>query len=68
MMSFMTAIIITYELGYIIGTNTCTGCGTVICKLCLEEPVDCRLMIRIIVAINDGLFHDFQSKNGTFFQ
>ncbi|MDR4512090.1 MAG: hypothetical protein MRJ93_10355 [Nitrososphaeraceae archaeon] len=22
--------------------NTCIGCGTVICQLCLKEPFDCK--------------------------
>ena len=28
--------------GCIVKNNTCTGCGAVICKLCLQEPLDCK--------------------------
>ncbi len=28
--------------GCIVTSNTCIGCGAVICKLCLQEPLNCK--------------------------
>lgn len=39
-------MVICKHWGCIVNNNTCTGCGTVICRLCLQEPLNCKCDIK----------------------